>query len=163
LPTATTSTKGGVIIGSNINVDSNGKISIDNTSVTTALGYTPYDSSNPNGYTNNVGTITGIKMNGVSKGTSGVVDLGTVITDISGKLDKSGGTMTGALTLPADPTNNLHAATKQYVDNILTTNDALVFKGTLGTSNDGATVTSLPNTHKQGWTYKVVTAGTYAG
>lgn len=38
--------------------------------------------------TSNVGTITGIKMNGGSKGTSGVVDLGTVITshqDISGK------------------------------------------------------------------------------
>lgn len=38
--------------------------------------------------TSNVGTITGIKMNGSSKGTSGVVDLGTVITahqDISGK------------------------------------------------------------------------------
>lgn len=37
------------------------------------------------------GTITGIKMNGSSKGTSGVVDLGTVITahqDISGKQDK---------------------------------------------------------------------------
>lgn len=37
------------------------------------------------------GTITGIKMNGTSKGTSGVVDLGTVITahqDISGKQDK---------------------------------------------------------------------------
>ena len=36
------------------------------------------------------GTITGITMNGVSKGTSGVVDLGTVITshqDISGKLN----------------------------------------------------------------------------
>lgn len=38
------------------------------------------------------GTITGITMNGVNKGTSGVVDLGTVITqhqDISGKLDTS--------------------------------------------------------------------------
>lgn len=38
------------------------------------------------------GTITGITMNGASKGTSGVVDLGTVITshqDISGKEDKS--------------------------------------------------------------------------
>lgn len=38
------------------------------------------------------GTITGIKMNGASKGASGVVDLGTVITahqDISGKADKS--------------------------------------------------------------------------
>lgn len=45
---------------------------------------------NAKGYTTNVGTITGIKMNGASKGTSGVVDLGTIITahqDISGKLD----------------------------------------------------------------------------
>ena len=44
------------------------------------------------GATANVGTITGIKMNGSSKGTSGVVDLGTVITshqNISGKADKS--------------------------------------------------------------------------
>ena len=32
------------------------------------------------GYTKNAGTITGITMNGVSKGTSGVVDLGTVLT-----------------------------------------------------------------------------------
>lgn len=44
------------------------------------------------GFTKNTGTITGIKMNGSSKGTSGVVDLGTVITahqDISGKLDST--------------------------------------------------------------------------
>lgn len=43
------------------------------------------------GFTKNTGTVTGIKMNGASKGTSGVVDLGTVITshqDISGKVDK---------------------------------------------------------------------------
>lgn len=42
------------------------------------------------GFTKNEGTITEVKMNGVSKGTSGVVDLGTVITehqDISGKQD----------------------------------------------------------------------------
>lgn len=42
--------------------------------------------------TSNVGTITGIKMNGSSKGTSGVVDLGTVITshqDISGKVNNT--------------------------------------------------------------------------
>ena len=40
------------------------------------------------GFTKNQGTITEVKMNGESKGTSGVVDLGTVITahqDISGK------------------------------------------------------------------------------
>ena len=44
------------------------------------------------GFTKNTGTITGITMNGASKGTSGVVDLGTVITshqDISGKENTS--------------------------------------------------------------------------
>lgn len=44
------------------------------------------------GFTKNVGTITGITMNGTSKGTTGVVDLGTVITshqDITGKEDKA--------------------------------------------------------------------------
>ena len=49
------------------------------------------------------------------------------------------------------------------LNNLLATNDAMVFKGTLGTSTDGGTVTSLPATHNAGWTYKVVTAGTYAG
>ena len=36
----------------------------------------------------------------------------------------------------------------------------MVFKGTIGTSG---TVTALPATHYQGWSYKVITAGTYAG
>lgn len=47
--------------------------------------------TNDSGYTTNTGTITGITMNGSSKGTSGVVNLGTVLTahqDISGKQDK---------------------------------------------------------------------------
>ena len=44
------------------------------------------------GFTKNAGTITGITMNSASMGTSGVVDLGTVITshqDISGKENTS--------------------------------------------------------------------------
>jgi hypothetical protein len=40
----------------------------------------------------------------------------TVKTTADGALQRSGGTMTGAITLAADPTNALHAATKQYVD-----------------------------------------------
>ena len=58
--------------------------------------------TNDSGYTSNTGTITGIKMNGASKGTSGVVDLGTVITshqDISGKVNKAGDTMSGLLNM----------------------------------------------------------------
>lgn len=52
---------------------------------------------------NKKGTITGIKMNGASKGTSGVVDLGTVITshqDVSGKANLAGNnTFTGGQTI----------------------------------------------------------------
>jgi len=40
----------------------------------------------------------------------------TVTTSIGEKVAKAGDTMTGALTLNANPVNNLHAATKQYVD-----------------------------------------------
>lgn len=40
-----------------------------------------------------------------------------LISDLSAKLNLSGGTMTGFLTLNADPTTNLEAVTKQYVDN----------------------------------------------
>lgn len=77
-------------------------------------------------------------------------------------LPLSGGTLTGALTLSGAPTANLHAATKKYVDDAV---DALpepmVFKGSLGT---GGTITTLPtaSSSNEGWTYKVITAGTYA-
>lgn len=37
------------------------------------------------------GTVTGIKINGVIKSGSGVIDLGTISTDISGKVDKEEG------------------------------------------------------------------------
>lgn len=42
------------------------------------------------GFTKNTGTVTDVKMNGTSKVTNGVADLGTVLTD-------AGGTLTGAL------------------------------------------------------------------
>ena len=41
------------------------------------------DLQNDSGFTSNTGTITGITMNGASKGTSGVVDLGTVVVSES--------------------------------------------------------------------------------
>ena len=40
----------------------------------------------------------------------------TLTASVGTKVSKAGDTMTGALTLSADPVNNLHAATKQYVD-----------------------------------------------
>lgn len=45
--------------------------------------------------------------------------INTANTAIDGKLSKSGGTMTGALTLSGAPTVDLHAATKAYVDNVV--------------------------------------------
>lgn len=62
----------------------------DPTVPTVVKNITAADINNWNSKTSNVGTITGITMNGTSKGTSGVVDLGTVLTahqDISGKQD----------------------------------------------------------------------------
>lgn len=68
--------------------------------------------TNDSGFTTNKGTITGINMNGASKGTSGVVDLGTVLTDASkfatsaqgtkadNAMPKSGGTFTGNISVP---------------------------------------------------------------
>ena len=47
--------------------------------VTTALGYTPYNSSNPNGYTSNVGTVTSV--NNVSPDSNGNVTLTSVTVD----------------------------------------------------------------------------------
>ena len=40
----------------------------------------------------------------------------TISNNLAAKLDLAGGTLTGALTLHADPSSALHAATKQYVD-----------------------------------------------
>lgn len=67
--------------------------------------------TNDSGFTTNTGTITGIKMNGASKGTSGEVDLGTVITahqDISGKVNTSDlGITTFKVTRDASHSSNL--------------------------------------------------------
>ena len=45
----------------------------------------------------------------------------TIQTSVDAKVAKAGDTMTGDLTLAQDPTQNLHAATKQYVDSSATT------------------------------------------
>lgn len=69
-------------------------------------------------------------------------------TQIDAKLNKSGGTMTGDLTLANDPSVALHAATKQYVDAVavgIQTKDAVIVattaNGTLATAFDnGSTI-----------------------
>jgi hypothetical protein len=74
----------------------------------------------------------------------------------TGKLELSGGTLTGALTLHADPTQALHAATKDYVDNLATgfktapqvraaTTTNLAANYDNGTAGVGATLTADTN------------------
>ena len=109
--------------------------------------------TNDSGYTTNTGTITGITMNGASKGTSGVVDLGTVITDVSNKYDKSGGAITGAITrtLASSGTiasTNLFTVTGSTdgfkVDYAATTADVGVT--TMSTTDDANAKISIGNT-----------------
>jgi hypothetical protein len=44
--------------------------------------------------------------------------------------------------------------------NFLSTNDAMFFKGTIGT---GGTLEALPTTYSAGWTFKIISEGTFAG
>lgn len=224
LPTASSSTLGGVKIGTNIGISS-GVISVANgttsakgvvqltdstSSTSTTTAATPnsvksaYDRASTaitNAATaqtaaNNAQTTADSKIGSVSlvsgtnNGTLKLTVDGTATDDIAVKglgsaaytntsayatsaqgtkadnaMPKSGGTFTGAVTLNADPSAALGAATKQYVDSQITTkiaaSDAMVFKGTLGSNG---TVTAVPTTGVvKGDTYKVVTAGTWAG
>ena len=74
---------------------------------------------------------------------------------------------TGIPLAPTAPsgTSTTQIATTEYVqseiDKKIAASDAMIYKGTIGTKG---TVTALPDTTaKTGWSYKVVTAGTYAG
>ncbi len=169
---------------------------ITSSDVITALSYTPYNSTNPNGYqanvietikvngtaltpisktvditvpsavtestvsgwgfTKNAGTITGITMNGSSKGTSGVVDLGTVITahqDISGKQDKITSTNKLSADLISDgTTNKTVTATEKTTWNNKIDSSAIsdmatkTWVGQQGYTSNVGTVTSVNNT-----------------
>lgn len=76
---------------------------------------------------------------------------------------KASPALTGTPTAPtaAADTSTTQIATTAMVQNAiiakLKANDAMLFKGVVNKAGD------LPNTHEQGWTYKVATAGTYAG
>ena len=55
-----------------------------------------------------------------------------------------------------------HYATKTDMNNLLATNDAMVFKGFIGNGTGNKVYNSLPSEHNAGDTYRVKTAGTYA-
>lgn len=82
------------------------------------------------------------------------------LVKLSDAIDSQSNANQGVAATPKAVNDALEEA-KNYADGLLAANDAMQFKGTLGT---GGTVTSLPtNNYSAGWTYKVITAGTYAG
>ena len=93
-------------------------------------------------YTLTLPTGTGTNGQFLSTNGSGVLSWGTV--DLSTRLALAGGTMTGALTLSGAPTANLHAATKQYVDD----NAILVADG--GNFDSGSSLVTSSSTFDGG-------------
>ena len=77
--------------------------SISSSTITSALGYTPYNSTNPNGYTSNTGTITGVSANGTSIATSGVANIPAATTSKYGVTQLSSATNSTSTSLAATP------------------------------------------------------------
>lgn len=130
LPNATTSTKGGVKIGSNITVSS-GTISLTKDNVTSALGYTPptTNTTYSAATTSSSGLMTAAmvtKLNGIAEGannytytlpnatssTLGGVKVGSNITVSSGTISLTKANVTAALgyTPPTSDTNTTYTA-----------------------------------------------------
>ena len=83
--------------------------------------------------------------------------LDAINTELDTKAPINNPTFTGTVTLAADPTGNLEAATKQYVDRLV----AGINDFTVGVVDSS---TPLPATdYEVGQTFRVAEAGTYAG
>lgn len=95
-----------------------------------------------------------------------IADTASVTNALDLKADILSPSFTGTPQAPTAPTgtSTSQLATTAFVQTAVSSgiaaSDAMIIKGTLGT--DG-TVTALPATYRTGWTYRVVTAGTYAG
>ena len=121
-----------------------GTVTLANTDVNTALGFTPYSAANPNGYTSNVGTVTSVAGTGT---VSGLTLTGTVAGSgsltLGGTLSLTSGNVTTALGFtPYNATNP-----SGYTSNTGTvTSVAALTLGTTGTdlSSTVATSTATP-------------------
>ena len=83
--------------------------------------------------------------------------LDAIDTKFDGYAPLTGATFTGTVTLAADPSGNLEAATKQYVDRLV----AGINDFTIGIVDSS---TPLPSAdYEVGQTFRVAEAGTYAG
>lgn len=139
-------------------------------SASAAASINASDITNWNNKTSNVGTITGVSINSTSIATSGVANITSIplsiISDASDlKAIESISSNSGLLKKTAANTWSLDTstyATESYVDTAIENlPEPMIFKGSLGT---GGTITSLPtaSSTNTGFTYKVITSGTYA-
>ena len=163
---------GGVTItGANASVDTgdnNGQVKIDGQNVSVkGLGSAAYTESSAYA-TAAQGTAAETHASSTSNPhnvTAAQVGLGNVTNESKATMFTNAA-LTGTPTAPtaAAGTNTTQIATTEFVTSavgaLIGASDAMVFKGTLGT---GGTATALPTTYKVGDTYKVITAGTYAG
>ena len=128
LPTATTSVLGGVKIDGTTITISNGVISavgggsggIDLTALANYLTANGYATQTyVNNQISNIVDGAPTLLNTLNELAAALADNPNFAADV---LLKTGGTMTGALTLSGAPTQDLHAATKKYVDDKFTVN-----------------------------------------
>ncbi len=132
LPTGTV-TSGMILDGTIVNSDINASAAIDKTKISgtaitagdtgTVTSTMIADGTIVNGDINATAAIDWTKLaisSTVSATELGYVDgvTSAIQTQLNARLPLAGGTMTGALTLSAAPTSDLHAATKLYVDNV---------------------------------------------
>ena len=103
---------------------------------------------------------------GTGTSTDGSMTQNAITSKLGEKAPLVSPALTGTPTAPtaSTGTNTTQIATTAFVQtavsNGIAASDAMIVKGTIGTSG---TVTTLPTTYSTGWTYRVVTAGTYAG
>jgi len=95
--------------------DSTGAVSVDTTSIQARVADV---SDTEIGYLNGVTSAiqTQIDAKAATSHTHSQSDITNLTTDLAAKASLSGATFTGTVTLAADPSNALEAATKQYVD-----------------------------------------------
>jgi hypothetical protein len=136
----------GVISGSSQVVLTSGQ-------VTTALGYTPYNSTNPNGYTTNTGTVTSVGGTGTVSGlslsgtvtTSGNITLGGTLTLTSGQIT------TGLGYTPYNSTNpNGYISSYTETDTLATVTSRGAITSTLITLSKTNSTLYNPNAYNGG-------------
>ena len=113
------------------------------------------------GFTKNTGTITGITMNGNSKGTSGVVDLGTVITS---ETSLSKGNTSGSGNAVTDIAVSGHQITLTKGTTFLTSHQSIkTINGNTMTGSGNVSINELPTvTSSDNGKVLMVVSGTWS-